>query len=166
MKRSSRAWLLIPIVIAVVVVVGLLVSNYQKEVGIARPNNGGRAAVAAASVALELSSGTGVSDYTAFSDALLTAKVAQRNMPLMNPADTRLEHRLAEALDCLSAAREAWQTEIDQTWSPETHGVATFWVAMHPSVRIAGGALTAAGIRETSTTQAREVIEKAAELAD
>ena len=166
MKRSSRAWLLIPIAIAVLVVVGILVSNYQKEVGIAKPTSGGRAAVAAASVALELSSGTGVSDYTAFSDALLTAKIAHRNMPVMNPADTRLEHRLAETLDCLSAAREAWQTEIDQTWSPETHGLATFWVAMHPSVRIAGEVLTAAGVRETSTTQAREILEQAAELAE
>jgi hypothetical protein len=166
MKRSSRAWLLIPAVIAVVVVAGLLVSNYQKEVGIAKPTNGGRAAVAAASVALELSSGTGVSDYTAFSDALLTAEVAHRNMPIMNPADTRLEHRLAAALDCLSAAREAWQTEIDQTWSPETHGVAAFWVAMHPSVSIEGGPLTAAGVRETSIAQARKVLEQAAQLAD
>ena len=157
---------MLPAIIAILVVVSLLVSNYQKEVGISKPNNGGRAAVATATAALELSSGTSVSEYTAFSDALLVAKVARRNIPLINAADTRLDHQLGEALDCLSAVREAWQTEIDGTWNDDTHGLATYWTAMHPSVGLSGDALTATDVRTTSMTEAREIIDQAVELAD
>ena len=157
---------MLPAIIAILVVVSLLVSNYQKEVGISKPNNGGRAAAAAVTVALELSSGTSISEYTAFGNALLVAQVAGRNVPLINAADTRLDHRLAEALDCLSAVREAWQTEIDGTWNDETHGVATYWNAMHPSVGLSGDALTATDVRTSGIAKAREIIDKAVALAD
>lgn len=157
---------MVPAIIAVLIAVSFLLSNYQKELGISKPNNGGRAAVAAAAVALELSSGADVSDYAAFSDAVLVAVVARRSVPITNAADTRLDHRLAEILDCLSAAREAWQTEIDGTWNDHTHGVATYWTATHPAAGISGDALTAADVRAMSVAEARDIIEQAAELAD
>lgn len=139
-------------------------SNYQKEMGIATPNEGGRAAVAVACAALELSRGTAPSDYEVFSDALLVAAVASRNMAVMNVADTRLEHQLAKVFDCLGAAREAWQTEVDQTWDEGTHGTAIYWQTMHPEVGIAGDPLTAPGVRETSVARATEALEEAIRL--
>jgi len=48
MKRSSRAWILLPAIIVAIVVIGLVVSNFQKEAGLAQPSKGGIAAVAAA----------------------------------------------------------------------------------------------------------------------
>lgn len=157
---------MVPALIAIMVVAGLLVSNYQKEVGIAEPNKAGRDAVAAGAVALGLSAGTGASDYAAFAHALRVALVANRNMPLTNPADIRLDHQLAAILDCLSAAREAWQTELDGTWNPDTHGLVAYWMALHPSAGITGGALTAAGVRETAAARARELLQDAADLAE
>ena len=158
---------MLPAIIAVLVVVGLLVSNYQKEVGLAEPNKGGCAAVAAATVALELATEPDGAGYAAFSDALLVATVARRNVPITNPADIRLDHELADALDCLSAGREAWQTEIDQTWDPETHGTAVYWRAMHPSVDLSGEqAVTSAVVRRVACEQAHEILKEAAELAE
>ena len=49
--------------------------------------------------------GTGPEFYPGFSRALLVAVVAHKNMVATNPADTRLDHLLSNALDCLVAAR-------------------------------------------------------------
>jgi hypothetical protein len=166
MKRIGRAWILLPAAIVVMVVGGLLVSNFQKEVGIAAPNRGGRAAVALAVAARDLSSGTGSTDYTAFSRALLAAMISRRNVPLTNPADVRLQHLLTEALDCLAVSREAWQAEIERTWDPETQGTPGYWTTLHLAVEISGdGPLTADAIRETGREQATEYLEKAIDLA-
>jgi len=156
----------VPAIIVVLAIIGLLVSNYQKEVGFTEPHNGGRAAVAAAAIAVELSAGSDAAEYSAFSDALLVAVVAERNAPLVNAADTRLHHQLTTLLNCLSAAREAWQTEIEGTWDPGTHGLSEYWTATHRSASIAGDGLTAAAVRDISTARARQVLKEAAELAD
>ncbi|MBN1628122.1 MAG: hypothetical protein JW990_00010 [Thermoleophilia bacterium] len=164
MKRSNHAWLLFPIVIAGIVIVGLLVSNYQKEMGIAEPSEGGRAAVAATFAALELSRGTSPDAYKTFSDALLVAAVAKRNMAIINVADTRLDHQLTKVFDCLYAAREAWQAQVDQTWDDAVHGTAVYWQTMHPAIGAAGDRLTAPGVRESSVARASETLEEAARL--
>ena len=167
MKRSSRAWLLLPIVIIMIAVVGLVLSNFQKEVGIAEPFKAGRAAVAAAVQARDLALGSGPGGYTAFSEALLVATVARRNAPLINPADTRLDHLLGRALDCLAAAREAWQAEIDQAWDPDSHGVPAYWNALHPSLAISrSGPLAAGDVRELATARATQFLADASKLAD
>jgi hypothetical protein len=166
MKRSSRAWILLPVAIVAIVLATILVSNYQTETGIAEPNKAGCAAVSAAIVARDLLR-DGAGGYSAYSDALLVATVARKNAPRINPADTRLDHLLIEALDCLAAAREAWQAEIDQTWNPEIHGVAIYWKAAHPSLDVTEeGALTAVDIREFASARASELLEKAADLVD
>ena len=166
MKPSGRAWLLLPAIIVVVVVMGLLLSNWQKEAGLAEPSKAGRSAVSAAGVAIELSSGTDAREYARFSNAVLVAAVAKRNAPLLNPADTRLNHQLTLLLDCLFAAREAWQAQIDETWDPGIHGTSTYWSVTHPSAGIAGEDLTAAKVRELSLARAHEILRQAADLAD
>jgi len=165
MKRSSRAWILLPVIIVLIAVIGLLVSNFQKETGIAEPSKGGVAAVAAAAAAFDRSGGSGAAGYQEFSEAVLVAAVARRNAPSLNPADTRLDNLLVRLMDCLFAMREVWQTEIDQTWNPDTHGNAAYWNVLHPALRApAGHALTAPDVRELCRTRAAEILQEAVDL--
>ncbi|OFW57889.1 MAG: hypothetical protein A2133_01445 [Actinobacteria bacterium RBG_16_64_13] len=167
MKRSSRAWILLPVIIVVVAAVGLVVSNFQKEAGIMGANKAGRAAVAAAVTARNLAQGQGAADYSAYSSAVLAATVARRNIPLINPADTRLDNLLVEAVDCLAAGREAWQTELDQTWDQATHGVPGYWKALHPALDIStGGPLTSTEVRRFASERASKILETAIGLAE
>jgi hypothetical protein len=166
MKRSSRAWVLFPAVILVAVVAVVVASNYQKEVGLAEPSKGGRAAVAAMAAAYDLSTGTGAADYQVFSEALLVAAAARNNAPAMNPSDTRLDHLLLDAYDCLAAVREAWQAEIDQSWDPEIQGASGYWNSLHPTAQIAGDrTLTAGDVRRICGEQAGGLLEQALDLA-
>lgn len=166
MKRSSRAWILLPVIIVLIAVIGLVVSNFQKEAGIAEPSKGGVAAVAAAAAAFDRSRGSGAAGYQEFNEALLVAAVARRNAPLLNPADTRLDNLLVRLLDSLFALREAWQTEIDQTWNPDIHGTAAYWNVLHPALDVPRGApLTMAEVRELCRARATEILQEAMDLA-
>jgi hypothetical protein len=166
-SKTSRAWIVIPAVIVAAVVIGLLVSNFQKEVGFATPNDSGRAAVAAAAeVEQALATGDGSHAYAGFSAALLVATVAHNNMVVGNTADTRLDHLLISTLDCFEAVREAWQAEFNNAWDPQTLGRPEYWHALHPSVDIPSeGAVTAADIRRLCGAQAAEFLERAVDLA-
>ncbi|MBN1319873.1 MAG: hypothetical protein JXA87_03435 [Thermoleophilia bacterium] len=165
MKRSGRAWILLPVVIIAAAVAGWVVSSYQKEAGLMEPNPAGVAAVAAAEAAREASAGTGADDYCTFGEALLVATVAQINMPVMNAADTRLEHMLAGAIDCLTALREAWQADVEQVWDPDIHGAAAYWTALHPALAIvAEDPLSPDEIRDICRDQAGEIIEEATDF--
>ena len=168
MQRRSRAWILLPAVIVVVAVIGLVVSSFQKEAGIAAPGESGRAAVAAAAEAHQLLSATsGARGYAEFSAALLVAKTAQRNMPLINPADTRLFHLLGSTFECLAAAREAWQAELNGAWDPKTYGRPEYWRAMHASLDVSTrDTLTFAEVVGLCSAQAAELLEKAIDLAE
>jgi len=166
MKRSSRTWILLPALIILAAVAGLVVCNFQKEVGIAAPSKGGTAAVAAAAEAFDRSDGTGAAGYQAFNEALLVAVVARKNAPIMNPADTRLDNVLVRLIDCLSALREAWQSELDQTWDPETHGTAVYWNVLHPALEMrAGDTPTSTGLRGLSRARAAALLKEAVDLA-
>jgi len=165
MKRSGRAWILLPVVIIAAAVVGWVVSSYQKEAGLMKPNPGGVAAVAGVAAAWEASAGTGADDYRAFSEALLVATVARINQPVVNPADTRLEHMLAEATDYLTALREAWQADLDQAWDPGIQGQPAYWTALHPALEIiADGPLSPDGVRDICRERAGEIIEDATDF--
>jgi len=165
MKRSSRAWVLLPVVIVLIAVIGLLVSNFQKEAGIADPSRGGVAAVAAAAAAFDRAGGSGVVGYQKFNEALLVAAVARRNAPLLNPADTRLDNLLVRLMDCLFALRETWQAEIDHTWDVDTHGRATYWNVLHPALRVsADDALTTTELRRLCRVRAEEILREAVKL--
>jgi hypothetical protein len=165
MKRSSRAWLLLPVIVVVIAVVGWLVSSYQKEAGIIDATKGGPRAVSAALVARDYSQGQTSEDYRAYADALLVAEVARRNLPMLNPADTRVAHVLMQALDCLYAAREAWQADIDAAWDPAIQGVPTYWQALHPNLELsARAAPTPADIRRQAGDKASEYLLQAIDL--
>jgi len=166
MKRSSRAWILLPTVIVVIAVIGIVVSNFQKEAGIVKPSPGGVAAVAAALAALGRSEGTEWMAYRAYSESLLVATVARKNAPSFNPADTRLDNLLVRTLDCLSALREAWQAELDRTWDPDVHGKPAYWSVLHPSLEISGhDLLTSADVRDVARRRADQILDKAIDLA-
>lgn len=146
-------------------VIGWVVSSYQKEAGLMRTSPGGAAAVAAAAAAREASTGTGAVDYRVFSEALLVATVARSNLPVINPADTRLEHMLAEATDYLTALREAWQADLDQAWDPGIQGQPAYWTALHPALEIiADGPLSPDGVRDICRERAGEIIEDATDF--
>lgn len=166
-RKTSRAWIIIPAFIVAIAVIGLVLSSFQKEVGLAAPGDSGRAAVAAAAEAdRALTAGTGPEFYPGFSSALLVAVVAHKNLVAANPADTRLDHLLSNVLDCLAAAREAWQTELDQAWDPQTHGRPEYWRALHPLLEIsADGPLAASDVRGLCRARAYRFLEDAIALA-
>ncbi|MFH0915054.1 MAG: hypothetical protein V1912_01230 [bacterium] len=165
--KTSRAWILIPAVIVAAAVIGLVVSSFQKEVGLAAPGDSGRAAVAAAAeVDRALAAGTDSGAYAGFSTALLVATVAHKNMVAANPADTRLDHLLVSTLDCFAAVREAWQAEVDHAWDPRTHGRPEYWRALHPFVEIfTDGTLAPADVRRLCGAEAAEFLQRAIALA-
>lgn len=168
MRRTSKAWLILPLAIALIAGAGLLLSNYQKEAGLIEPGKGGRAAVAAAAVAQSLlAPGGGAEGYASYSKALAVALVAHDNMAVTNAAETRLDHRLAALLDCLSAAREAWQAGLDQTWDPDTEGDPAYWRALHPGCAFeATGPLDPETVLEVCRTEAARLLESAVRLAE
>lgn len=158
---------MLPAAIVILAVVTFVVSNYQKEAGIAAPGKGGRAAVAAVAEARSAASGTGAGDYDAFSKSLAVAIVEARNMAVTNPAETRLQIDLTKALDCLSASREAWQAELDEAWDPAVYGSPEYWRTMHPALtEQAAGRLTADQVREWSSAGADYWLQKALDLAE
>jgi hypothetical protein len=165
MNRSSRAWILLPAILIVVAVLGVVLSNFQKEAGIADTNKGGPDAVSAALIARDYSTGESRSDYSTFAEALLFATVVQRDVPLMNAADTRLSHILDQALDCLYAAREAWQADIDGAWDPSIQGAVDYWQSLHPSLDLPSGSRpTAVDVRRLAVEQATRYLDQAIEL--
>jgi hypothetical protein len=165
MKRSSRAWILLPATLVVIALVGLVLSNFQKEAGIIGPNKGGPQAVSAALTARDYSQGQAGGDYRVFADALLVAEVSRRNLALVNAADTRVARLLVQALDCLYAAREAWQAEIDATWNPAVQGVPAYWQALHPALKVTTNAsVTPAIVRSLAGERASEFLQQAIDL--
>ena len=167
MTRKNRAWIFIPAVIVALAVIGLVISSFQREAGLIKPGENGRATVAAAAQAREaLSATSGPAGYAEFSAALLAAAVAHENMPITNAADTRLDDLLGSILDYLTAAREAWQAELDGAWDPETHGRSAYWNALHPALSLsANDTLTAADVRAICEAEAAKLLEKAIDLA-
>jgi len=167
MGRRRLAWILLPAAIIILAVATFVVSNYQKEAGIAAPGKGARATVAAAAEARSAASGTGAGDYDAFSKSLAVAIVEARNMPTTNPAETRLQIDLTKTLDCLSALREAWQAELDQAWDPAVGGSPGYWRTMHPALtEQAAGRLTAEQVRQWSAAGADYWLQKALDLVE
>ena len=167
-RKTSRAWIIIPAAIVVAAAIGLVVSSFQKEAGLASPADSGRAAAAAlADLHRALESGDDAQAYAGFSAALLVAKTAQKNMAIGNPADTRLYHPLTSALDCYSTVREAWQATLDHAWDPEVQGRPEYWRASHPALKVsASGPLTFAEVRRLYSDQAHVFLERAVDLAE
>jgi hypothetical protein len=167
MARKRRSWILIPVVIIALAAIGLVISSFQREAGLIKPDDTGRAAVAAAVQAQEaLAASSDPVDYAEFSSALLVAEVAHRDMSVTNAADTRLDNLLGRILDCLTAAREAWQAELDGAWEANTLGEPSYWSALHPAFRPPPDVvLTAADVRALCAVQVSELVDQAIDLA-
>jgi len=164
-RKSRRGWILIPVVIIGLAVIGLVISSFQKEVGLADPGTGGKAAVAAAAgVERALASEEG---YPAFSSALLVAVIAHENMAITNPADTRLDHLLSGVLDCYRALREAWQADNDGIWDAAVQGDPGFWVTLHPFLDFDDAkSLTPEEVISLCRSQASKSLTQATDLAE
>ena len=156
---------MLPAAVVLIAVIALVLSNYQKEAGIYQPTKGGVLAVSAAVTARGFSDGQMATDYSRFADALLYAAATGRQMPDINPADTRLSHIMVEVLDCLYASREAWQAQVDDSWDPAIQGTPEYWTVLHPSLALpAGKQLTAADVRRLSAEQASKFLKQATDL--
>ena len=168
MKRRRLAWIVLPAAIIIVAVLTFVLSNYQKEVGIVRPGKGGVAAAAAAAEAQSATTGSDAAAYDTFSKSLMAAESESNNMAVTNPAETRLQTALINTLDCLSASREAWQTQLDGSWDPAVYGSAEFWQTLHPSLlpNSQSGTLSAAQVRDWANADAAHWLQKALALVE
>jgi hypothetical protein len=167
MSKTSRAWILLPAAIIAIAVAGFALSNRQEELGLMDPGPGSREAGAAARAVLDAAGGVGTEGYDTFSSTLLVAIVAHKNSALGNAADTRVGRLLVEALDCLSAAREAWQAESDGVWDPDLTGSPDYWNGLHPALSISSEQpLSAAEVRRMARDRAAGLLEEATDLTD
>lgn len=130
MKKSL---MFMAILLGVLIVAGVVLSNYQKQLGISKPSNGAKAAVAAA-ISLQRVAASGQDDYRAYSEAVRVALVAHKRLSLRNPIDPQVRAELGRALTCYSAAREAWQAEVEGEWDDDVYGDRDYWRAIHPDV--------------------------------
>jgi hypothetical protein len=167
MSKNSRAWILLPAAIIAIAVTGFALSSRQEELGLMDPGKSSRAALAVALAARDTAGGAGPEGYNTYSHALLVAIVAQKNAAPGNAADSRVRRLLAEALDCLSAAREAWQAELDGVWDPATAASPGYWNALHPALGISGEEpLTATEVRRIAGDRITVLLEEATDLTD
>ncbi len=168
MSKKRLAWILLPALVVAIVALTLVLSNFQKEMGIAEPGKGGVAAVAAVAEAQAGVAGSGAAAYDMFSKSLAVAVVETRNMPITNAAETRLRTALDNTLDCLLAAREAWQADLEQAWDPAVDGSAGYWQTLHPSLQppSKNSALSAADVREWAGAGASFWLQKALALTE
>jgi hypothetical protein len=168
MQKKQLAWILFPVVIVLIAVVTLVLSNFQKEAGIAEPGKSGVAAVAALAEAERTASGSGAAGYAVFSNALTVAAAKAYNMTTTNPAETRLLTIVGSAVDCLKAGRETWQAELEQDWNPTVDGSAEYWLTLHsglqPQEQTSG--LSVAQVRRWANDSAAYWLQKALALVE
>ena len=151
--------------LCLLVVAAVVVTTLLPALGLAKPGDSGRAAVAAAADVDRVLASPGA-DYNQFSTALRVALVAHDNLVTVNSGDIELDHLLAGVLDCYSAAREAWQADIEGRWSPETFADSGYWHAAHPLLEIPDGApLTLDVVKGACRAQAARILGDAIKLA-
>lgn len=149
----DRTLLIIAAVVVTLLAVGVAVSNYSVELGLASASPGAVRAVATVAEVEPTLEGT--DDFRAFSETLRSGLAAHRKLAVNNPADGRVDASLGKALDCYSALRQSWQAELEGAWDPATHGDPAYWRAFHPSVELATeGPLTAEELREELRAEA------------
>ena len=164
--KKNRAWLMYLGGLGVIVVIAVVVTTLLPALGLAKPGNSGRAAVAAAADVDRVLSSAG-SDYILFSTTLMVALVAHNNMVVANSGDVELDHLLGGVLDCYSAGREAWQAELENRWSPDTFADPEFWRAAHPLLKAPKLApLTLNVVLEACRAQAARTLANAIKLAN
>ncbi|MDF1542137.1 MAG: hypothetical protein RQ731_02575 [Anaerosomatales bacterium] len=146
--------------VVIVLAAAVAVTAYSVELGLARPSvNTRRIVIAVAEVDGALERGA---DFRQYSEALYAGLVARRSLAVRNPADSRVNRALIGALDCYSALRESWQTELEGDWDPSLHGDPAYWRSFHPAIDLAdAGPLTVAGLRTALRAEARAYLDDA-----
>ncbi|MFU8891164.1 MAG: hypothetical protein ACNA76_05835 [Anaerosomatales bacterium] len=146
--------------VVIVLAAAVAVTAYSVELGLARPSvNTRRIVVAVAEVDGALARDA---DFREFSEALYAGLAARRSLAVRNPADSRVNRALIGALDCYSALRESWQTELEGDWDPSLHGDPAYWRSFHPAIDLADAApLSAAGLRTALRAEARAYLDDA-----
>lgn len=158
---------MLPAAVVVLAVATFVISSYQKEVGLGAPGKGGRVAVAALAEAQSAETGSGAAGYELFSQALSVAAVSIRNMPVSSPAEIRLNIAVTNAMDCLSASREAWQAQLEKTWDPTVDGSPQYWQTLHSSLTAPPtGPLSPDQVRTWSRAAAGYWLHKAVDLTE
>jgi hypothetical protein len=164
-KQKNRAWLMYLGALGLIVVLAVVATTLLPALGLAKPGTSGRAAVAAAAEVDQVLASPDA-DYGEFSTTLRVALVAHDNMVVSNSGEVELDHLLGSILDCYTAAREAWQAEIEDRWSPETFADPQFWLAAHPRLEVpASTPLTLTDVREACRIQAARTLKDAIRLA-
>lgn len=129
----KKSWAFLMLLLGVLLAAGVALSSFQKELGLTRPSAGAKVAVADA---LEVRRLAELPDngYRQYSEALRVAIVGYRRLALRNPIDPEVRFLLGRALECYSAAREAWQADVEGEWGAGTYGDPGYWAAAHPDI--------------------------------
>ena len=155
-KQQGGAVLRYAVVIGALVVAAIAVTTFQQELGLAEPSDGGRTAVAAL---VEADRALAADDYLEYSAAVRVALVANDRYTVRGPVDSEVHSLIERALVRHSAAREAWQIELEGEWDAELHGDPEYWRAAHPGVDVSGEPpLAADDVKEACRREAAELL--------
>ncbi len=172
MQKKRLGWILLPVVIILIAVVTLVMSSYQKEAGIIDPGKGGTVTVAALAEAQAAATGSGEAAYDAFGKTLTVAMSEVNNMAITNPAETRLQLIVGNAVDAMRAQREAWAAQLSGDWDPAVDGSAAYWWALHPGMQVESRpapqqtGLTVTQVREWAASTTDYWVKKALDLVE
>ncbi len=163
-KLRSRQWIKYLAVIGVVAALAVVGSAFQRQIGLAKPDEGAVALVGA-TTDVHRALGLGAS-YEEFAALLRVALAAERTFAIDNAADAEVRRYVSPALDCYAVIRESWQAELEDGWDPDSHGDPAYWQALHPDVDLGsvGGELDHEAIRTECAARALEHLERAVEV--
>ena len=133
----TSSFLMTSLAVAILVIGGIVLSNFQREAGVAEASAGSLAAVAAAEEAARvLEEGQ---SYGEFEAAMRVAVVAHDRIVLFNAVDNDVRLEIGHALDCLEMARRAWQASDAGDWVEGVHDRAGLWQAVLPAMDLGEG---------------------------
>jgi hypothetical protein len=142
-------------------VLAVAFSAFQRQIGVAEPDEGAVALVGAATdVQRALESGAG---YAEFAATLRVALGAERRFAIDNAADAEVRGYVSPALDCYAIIRESWQAELEGAWDPDSHGDPDYWAALHPGADLGAldGPLDHDTVRAECSSRAQEHLDRA-----
>ena len=152
------------LVVTGLLVLGIAFSSFQRQIGVSEASDATKVAFAAVTDAFRvLAEGA---DHEEYSFSLRAARIAYDRASLVGVVDTKVHTELGHALEYMSAAREAWQAELEGEWDPETYGQAVYWHARLPGIDLPqSGPVTWAQATEAFLAGADAHIERALEAA-
>lgn len=123
----TRAAVLMFLVFAILIALGIAFSSFQRQIGASEASDATKVAFAAVTDAHRvLAEGA---DHGEYSVSLRAAVIAYDRTSLVGVVDTKVHTELGHALEYLSAAREAWQADLEGEWDSDTYGDAVYWHA-------------------------------------